>query len=708
LQQPQVLALDFDAGFKDVEGLQEFAEASEEDLGAASAAVAHDDRNALALLPATGFAPDPAGSERAAFRRPSASEQRATGAARLAHLPAPPPRPLITHNALRQGHIVFDQERGDYISTPLRGHSRPQAMQAFDGRQPGVQILPPGSARRSVAVRRHEDMVVLSFDLDYLDEDEDEDALATDAAPPGAGMSLTPPDSPDRPSSGVRNRRKPPTTPGPLPVAPLALSNLAATEDRARAALEKPAAHRQAEDIQALEEEMQRLTVFAFQPQDVRQELFRHLAFHEFYETGSIVTSASEGQSHWWVVLSGTVAVCKPNDRGGGAGQLLTEGESFGFDCMFPTEGDIVVTAAPMCQLASVTAERFRAAQAKGEASTARVEDDGKVVLVTEKRKADTAEGKVVNVIVQGSAENLAAMLFERSDVHGRHQDPRFVSVFLLTYRTFTTPCDVMAALIRALNNTSTRARAVSVLQHWLTDYSDDFEAEDVLRSLGEAELAMLHLFAKDRHARDLMTGIRAARLRYEQGSHWLHAVVTIASPVTFEQLSRRLGATLVEGADIASIASLAQASESETGAGAAAGSGLRPLKDADQMPIALYVASIDPTGWATSAGLSVGMRLHEAPSESSTDETGTEAGPGWTAQTLLARVNAGSGAAVIPIVVSYKNAPHDPYPILPLLLASLTKQKGMLRASQRRKRIRRLTSPPPQTYPPRRRNTIS
>lgn len=650
-----MLALDFDAGFKDVEGLQEFAEASEEDLSAASAAMAHDDCNALALLPATGFALDSAGSERAAFRRPSASEQRATGAARLAHLPAPPPRPLITHSALRQGHIVFDQERGDYISTPTRGHSRPQVMQAFDGRQPGVQILPPGSARRSVAVRRHEDMVVLSFDLDYLDEDADEDALATDAAPPGVGMmSLTPPDSPDRLTSGVPHRRKQASTPGPLPVAPLALSNLAATEDRARAALEKPAAQREAEDIQALEEEMQRLTVFAFQPQDVRQELFRHLAFHEFYETGSIVTSASEGQSHWWVVLSGTVAVCKPNDRGGGAGQLLTEGESFGFDCMFPTEGDIVVTAAPMCQLASVTAERFRAAQAKGEASTARVEDDGKVVLVTEKRKADTAEGKVVNVIVQGSAENLAAMLFERSDVHGRHQDPRFVSVFLLTYRTFTTPCDVMAALIRALNNTSTRARAVSVLQHWLTDYSDDFEAEDVLRSLGEAELAMLHLFAKDRHARDLMTGIRAARLRYEQGSHWQHAVMTIALPVTLEQFSRRLGATLVEGADIASIASLAQASEGETGTGTAAGSGLRPPKDADQMPLALYVASIDPTGWAASAGLCVGMRLHEAPPESS---TGTEAGPAWAAKTLLAFVNAASGAAVVPIMVSDRSA---------------------------------------------------
>ena len=613
----------------------------------------------MPLMPAKDFQASTDSTKRAAFRLPSTSERRVTGAARLAHLPAPPPRPLITHNALRLGHIVYDHEHGDYVSTPLR-RGQPRAPlrreslpDPFHENQPGIQVLPPGSARRSVARRRHDDMMVLSFDMEFFDEDEDEDALATDAAPPGgAGMTMTPPDSPTRPAAGALQRRQSLATPGPLPVAPLTLSSLAAAEDRARAALEKPAAQRTSDDIQALEEEMQRLTVFAFQPQDVRQELFRHLAFHEFYETGSVVASVSEGEAHWWVVLSGTVAVCKPNDRTGASGQLLTEGESFGVDCVYPTKGDIVITAAPTCQLASVTAEVFRAAQAKGEASTARVKDDGKVVLVTEKRRAESGDGKAVNVIVQGSAENLAAMLFERSDLHGRHQDAHFVPVFLLTYRTFMAPSDLMGALIKALGNVSTRARAVSVLQHWLADYGDDFESEDALQLLGEAELAMHRLFAKDKHARDLMTGIRAARLRYEQGTHWQRATVTLSSPVTQAQLFTRMGATLVEGADIASLVDVASLPEAAAPAALAASSSLRPTVRASPMPMALFVASVHPTGWAASAGLCVGMRLHRAPLESSTDDSGPEAGEGWTLAALLGQVNARSGTAVVQMMV--------------------------------------------------------
>ena len=94
---------------------------------------------------------------------------------------------------------------------------------------------------------------------------------------------------------------------------------------------------------------------------------------------GSAVTTPSTGQQSWWVVLTGSVAVCPDADRQSGTGIFLGEGEAFGYNCPLPGWGkvggsgshklnmyswragktDIVATNSPATQLLRVEAADY-------------------------------------------------------------------------------------------------------------------------------------------------------------------------------------------------------------------------------------------------------------------------------------------------------------------------------------------------------------
>lgn len=312
----------------------------------------------------------------------------------------------------------------------------------FNPQSPGTRVMPAGSARRETVRQRYNDMVVLSLDLEFQSDDGGGTPAASTApaaqqadlgrrnsaaalnnddnadTPPGSPSSPLP-SSPSR-TGGPSSRRgsgnqnallrrtisassahsgsgaaahamlqREETVDSTGVLEPMSAMVVPAPEDRAYIALSKVPEKRTDNDILVLDEEMQRLTVFAFHPQRVRYELYRHLTYHEFYDTGSVVLPPDKRTLHWWVVLGGAVTVSEPLDRGRssvGKVQLLTEGDCFGAECPQPAAGSTVVTAAPTCQLASVPAEKYRAALATGAASTANVEEHGKVGLRSKKK----------------------------------------------------------------------------------------------------------------------------------------------------------------------------------------------------------------------------------------------------------------------------------------------------------------------------------
>jgi Rap guanine nucleotide exchange factor 2 len=132
----------------------------------------------------------------------------------------------------------------------------------------------------------------------------------------------------------------------------------------------------------------------------------------------------------WSVLINGVVEIEHP----GGATQQLHYGDSFG---IAPTmeksyHNGIMRTKTDDCQFVCITQADYYRILHEGEGNIRKHEEEGKIVIVTELRKTDTA-GKREPVVIQGTPERLMLHLIEENSIN----DPTYVEDFLLTHRTF-------------------------------------------------------------------------------------------------------------------------------------------------------------------------------------------------------------------------------------------------------------------------------
>eukprot|EP00048_Salpingoeca_helianthica_P004356 m.76061 g.76061 ORF g.76061 m.76061 type:complete len:1432 (+) comp13158_c0_seq2:20-4315(+) len=230
--------------------------------------------------------------------------------------------------------------------------------------------------------------------------------------------------------------------------------------DRVRMALETPPERRTPEHVAALVTEMRRLHAFAALPASVCRRLCELLSFREALQPGAVVATASEVSGAWWVVVGGSV---------GAAGRVLAEGRAFGHGCA-PGDGEPVVAQSVPCHVVWVPGRLMDKALLEGEKNTQRIEVDGHVVLVTERRVVDQ---DVRTVIVKGTPSELLRCLVEHaSSTYFRDGD--YVLDFLTTYRTFMSAPALAAALHAACAVPAQREAVAHIVQQWLTHYAED------------------------------------------------------------------------------------------------------------------------------------------------------------------------------------------------------------------------------------------
>jgi hypothetical protein len=267
-----------------------------------------------------------------------------------AGLPPLPTKPLIPTSAIQRGDIAFDPRVNDFVSTPTKyqrqlvftpakatqvsgSGRRMHAFRRLDarvrvavqipspardgGRQPWSFRTPqrPGRSRLGIASAAPRDgrgqhpavdpaMPILfslpddiglkngggPSDVEAGGETEDtgtedpeepeesndaESAAATASAAAGLVQYTS---AVQRRHSGGRRRARP------TPLRP----SMYLPQDRVRVALEKSPEKRHAKDLAALEAELSRLSVFAFQPEAFRKALCRLVQLEEYYSAGGV------------------------------------------------------------------------------------------------------------------------------------------------------------------------------------------------------------------------------------------------------------------------------------------------------------------------------------------------------------------------------------------------------------------------------------
>jgi hypothetical protein len=121
--------------------------------------------------------------------------------------------------------------------------------------------------------------------------------------------------------------------------------------------------------------------------------------------------------------------------------------------------------------LCYVTSEEYGRVLAQGEENLKRIEEDGKIVAVLEKR-AITAK-KEGYFVVQATPEKLLEYLMEEG------VDDTFHSDFLLTYRSFY---DSIHPIMEKIKSTWTRGlpeqreRITMIMLNWIMEHYSDFE----------------------------------------------------------------------------------------------------------------------------------------------------------------------------------------------------------------------------------------
>jgi Rap guanine nucleotide exchange factor 2 len=263
--------------------------------------------------------------------------------------------------------------------------------------------------------------------------------------------------------------------------------------DTVRDCLEKDPTERSESDVEVLLGFTQNLKAFTNMTLTVRRALCSVLVFAVVEKAGTVVMNDGEELDSWSVLINGIVEVEHP----GGATEQLQYGDSFG---IAPTmdksyHNGIMRTKTDDCQFVCITQTDYFRILHEGEGNIRKHEENGKVVIVTELRKADTA-GKRDPVVIRGTPERLMLHLIEENSIN----DPTYVEDFLLTHRTFIESQgrvanqllewfrsdEIIDDLKPAITEGSTSApsyidvkyRVARVVILWVNNYFTDFETD--------------------------------------------------------------------------------------------------------------------------------------------------------------------------------------------------------------------------------------
>eukprot|EP00045_Choanoeca_perplexa_P017063 m.240491 g.240491 ORF g.240491 m.240491 type:complete len:1952 (-) comp17439_c0_seq8:839-6694(-) len=529
----------------------------------------------------------------------------------LSALPVVPSRPLVAAEALHRGDIVFNPVLGDYTSSPCKADhplvftpSKATQVPSPSRSAHNMWSVPKPSTLRTSATAPLTPTILFAVP----------DAAKADGSDPPPDHAQTTPvhgdktDKDDKQQSNVTSRDQAILASDSSTNVPLRAKSRRRTlrpsmylpEDRVRVALEKSPDQRHDTDIAALEAELSRLTVFAYQPEAMRRQLCGLVQMREFYCAGSTVTTPSTGQESWWVVLTGSVAVCPDSDRQSGTGIFLGEGEAFGYKCPLPGKTDIIATNTPATQLLRVHAADYEAARQAANSSTEQVKKEGKVVVVTERRVVDTFDRQgaplqtSITLVVKASPAKLLRLLFSRQE-RTYQADPTFLYDFLLTYRVFLKPQELLQALRSHLKKT--RARAVDVLKMWAREFGDQ-DSQVIGHEFLQLERRLCVGYARDTHATDL-THAAAALRALQTKLHPARMVQLRCSLFDGGKLDSVLGCSLSLLPDAPGILLATSSGDEYTYA-----------SHDGTLPQVLFVTSVESGGYADRAGLLPGDRL--------------------------------------------------------------------------------------------------
>lgn len=234
----------------------------------------------------------------------------------------------------------------------------------------------------------------------------------------------------------------------------------------------KPPSDRTEEDIDRVLEILQYMSVFSNMTANIRQALFKELMLLTYETEGAVVINNHAEVSNWYVVLNGQVRLLRDTEPE----KTYHVGECFGVNQslkVLPHRGRLI-TAAKDTTLCYVPVDCYGRILAHGEENMMRIEEDGVVVMVMEKRSVDIKrEGYFV---ISSTPNKLLEHMLEET------VDDYFYKDFLLTYRTFLdNGWPIVRALKQAwsLGSSEKKERIIAVVLHWVSEHFSDFECNE-------------------------------------------------------------------------------------------------------------------------------------------------------------------------------------------------------------------------------------
>ncbi|XP_028968798.1 rap guanine nucleotide exchange factor 2 [Galendromus occidentalis] len=252
--------------------------------------------------------------------------------------------------------------------------------------------------------------------------------------------------------------------------------------DTYRECLEKDPNDRMEEDIETLLEFMQHLPAFANMTLSVRRELCAVMVFAVVEKAGTVVMNHGEELDSWSVIVNGMVEVELPD----GTIQDLYLGDSFGITPTMEKMHHVGTMRTKMddCQFVCIAQSEYYRILHQGEENTRKLEENGRVVLVTEHRVLDggTRRG---HVVIRGTPERLLAQLLDENLL-----DPGYIEDFLLTHRTFLeSPTEITRQMLDWFQDEKWRDRVIRVVLLWVNNHFTDFETDpDMMEFLEDFE----------------------------------------------------------------------------------------------------------------------------------------------------------------------------------------------------------------------------
>ncbi|XP_071952178.1 rap guanine nucleotide exchange factor 6-like isoform X2 [Antedon mediterranea] len=252
--------------------------------------------------------------------------------------------------------------------------------------------------------------------------------------------------------------------------------------DIVRDCLEKEPSERTEDEIEVLLDFMRHLPAFTNMTMSVRRALCAVMVFAVVGKGGTVVMKDEEELDSWSVILNGSVVITRPD----GVEEHLHLGDSFGVKPTLDKQvhRGVMRTQVDDCQFVCITQDDYYHILTQGEENIRRIEENGKVVMVTEHRILD--ERRQGHVVIKAKNERLIQHLI------GDHSpvDPTFVEDFLMTYRTFlSTPKPVYDKLIGWFHEPDLRDRVTRVVLLWVNNHYNDFESNrDMIEFLEKFE----------------------------------------------------------------------------------------------------------------------------------------------------------------------------------------------------------------------------